>query len=537
MYTSKQAKIQSAHAFAQASRFEECLSACQSILDSFPDDPNMLLDVGGLLLAYGFLSHASNCFERVYRLNATDLRPLVNIANLSREAGNHVASKRLYAHLLERIPQNAIIRRNALVSLEYDPNTSDLERFAAAKSWGTWASTLAAEQLPCSIPVPLKGRPLRVGYVSADFCQHTVGLFIKDVLAAHNKDQVTPFLYSAGHVKDWVTAVIGKCGALREVATLDDVALAKLIRQDAVDVLVDLSGHTAGSRLTVFAHRPAPVQVSWLGYFATTGLSDMDAVFLDAWHAPPGMEQWFTEQIIRLPSGRFCYTPVPFAPEVAPSPHLINGYITFGCFNNTAKLNDNVLTLWADVLKQVPGSRLILKWRTFHDAGLRQTVLTKFQDLGVAPGRLDLRGPSFHADLLREYADIDIALDPFPFTGGLTSCEALWMGVPVVTWPQNRVVSRQTFAFLSAIGLPELAANDATEYVQIAIALAKDNERRCLLREGLRQRMKTSQLCDVEGFTQSLEAVFHKLATVKCARINVATAGDAIMTRDKTSVV
>lgn len=537
MLTPWQAKIQSAHVSAQASRVEECLATCQQILNDFPDNPNTLLDVGGLLLGYGFLSLARNCFELVYSRNASDMRPLVNIANLSREAGDHATSKRLYAYLLERIPNNAVIRRNALVSLEYDPNTSDLERFAAAKSWGVWASDLAKEQQPRLTPISLKDRPLHVGYVSADFCQHTVGLFIKDVLAAHNKNHITPIFYNAGQVKDWVTAAIGKYGTLREVATLDDVALAQLIRHDAVDVLVDLSGHTAGSRLTVFAHRPAPVQVSWLGYFATTGLTAMDAVFLDAWHAPPGTEKWFTEQIIKLPFGRFCYTPVPFAPEVAPPPHLINGHITFGCFNNTAKLNDDVLALWADVLKQVPGSRLILKWRTFHDAGLRQTVLTKFQDLGVVPDRLDLRGPSFHADLLREYAEIDIALDPFPFTGGLTSCEALWMGVPVVTWPQSRVVSRQTFAFLSAIGLPELAANDATEYMQIAIALAKDNERRCLLREGLRQRMKTSQLCDVEGFAQSLEAVFHELATVKYARINIATAGDAIMTRDKTSVV
>ena len=136
----------------------------------------------------------------------------------------------------------------------------------------------------------------------------------------------------------------------------------------------------------------------------------MDAVLLDAWHAPPGTEQWFTEQIIRLPFGRFCYTPPPFAPEVAPPPHLRNGHITFGCFNNTAKLNDDVLTLWAAILNQVPDSRLILKWRTFHDVELRQSVLTQFQALGVDPGRLELRGPSFHADLLREYADIDIAL-------------------------------------------------------------------------------------------------------------------------------
>lgn len=350
-----------------------------------------------------------------------------------------------------------------------------------------------------------KARSLRLGYVSADLCQHTVGLFIKDVLKAHDPSRVEVFAYSAGQVNDWVTDQIRTDCTLRDISTLDDSALAALIRADAIDVLIDLSGHTAGSRLTAFAYRPAPVMVSWLGYFATTGLDCIDAVILDEWHAPPGTEAQFVEPIIRLPGGRFCYQPVPFAPEVAPLPAPQRGFVTFGCFNNTAKLNDGVFDLWARVLLAVPDSRLVLKWRTFNDEALRQKVTQAFVDRGIAAERLELRGPSFHAEMLKEYGDIDIALDPFPFTGGLTSCEALWMGVPVVTWPQSRVVSRQTFAFLSAIGLPQLAAQSADDYVAIARDLAADLPALQTLRAGLRERMLASPLMDVQGFARRFE--------------------------------
>ena len=303
-----------------------------------------------------------------------------------------------------------------------------------------------------------------------------------------------------------MTNEIGAACTLRDVSALDDAALAAQIRSDGIDVLLDLSGHTAGSRLTAFAYRPAPVMASWLGYFATTGLPCMDAVLLDEWHAPEGTEAQFVEPIVRLPAGRFCYQPVPWAPaEVAPLPCERNGPIAFGCFNNTAKLNEDVFGAWSRVLQAVPDSRLIVKWRTFNDDAFRHKVTQAFVARGIAAERIELRGPSFHVDLLKEYADIDIALDPFPFTGGLTSCEALWMGVPVVTWPQGRVVSRQTWALLNQIGLPELAAHDTDDYVRIAVELANDRERLVGLRSTLRGRMRASPLMDVVGFTRHLE--------------------------------
>ena len=497
-----------AHAqqLASQARFDEFIIVCEQVIQSCGNDVDALLGVGALLQSFGFLSAARQCFLRVRSLSPEDARPLVNLANVAQQAGDHAECRRLYAVLSARLPDHPVIRRNALLSFEYDPDVADSERLAHAKAWGEWAIARAGGPQRRPAFNALNGRPLRVGYVSADLCQHTVGLFVKDVLAAHDTARVAAYAYSAGQVNDWVTAAVRNACVFRDVAALDDVALARQIREDSIDVLVDLSGHTSGSRLTVFAHRPAPVQVTWLGYFASTGLPVMDAVLLDEWHAPPGTEAQFVEPVVRLPGGRFCYTPVPFAPvEVASPPCAAKEHVTFGCFNNTSKFNPDVLALWARVLAAVPDSRLVLKWRTFQDSALCESVRAAFGKFGIAPERLELRGASFHADVLKEYADIDIALDPFPFTGGLTSCEALWMGVPVVTWPQSRVVSRQTYAFLSAIGLPELAAKDGDDYVRIAAELAADPARLHVLRAGLRDRMRASPLCDVTGFTRDLE--------------------------------
>ena len=509
---------------AQSAHFPEMLGTCQQILAAHSGDVNALLDVGVLLLNFGYLARARECFERAQLLAPQDLRAPMNLANLARDSGEHATAQRLYEALQVAQPNNPVIRRNALVSQEYNPAVTDAQRLANACAWGDWAIAQAGgwqARPPLrsrSGPDAVALRPLRIGYVSADLCQHTVGLFVKDVLQAHNSPSggvgakpVTVFAYSSGKVSDWVSDAIRATCTWRDVSGLDDVALAALIRQDQMDVLIDLSGHTAGSRLTVFAHRPAPVQVAWLGYFATTGLRYIDAVLLDEWHAPAGTQAQFAEPIVHLPGGRMCYQPVPWAPAVAPPPCLQAGYITFGSFNNTGKLNAGVFDVWSQVLAAVPRSRLVLKWRSLADEALCDAVRTAFAGRGIDPSRIELRTASFHVDVLLQYADIDIALDPFPFTGGLTSCEALWMGVPVVTWPQGRVVSRQTFAFLSAIGLAEFAAKDAADYVHIAQTLAANRPKLSHLRSALRNTMQASSLMDVARFTRQLEATLHDL--------------------------
>jgi protein O-GlcNAc transferase len=460
---------------AETGRFKEFVRTCDEQALLYADDVETQLRLGILLQNYGFLGIARRCFEKAQLLLPNDVRPALNIAVLARDLGQPASSRYIYTELLKRAPDHPIIRRNALTSAEYDPEVSDEQRLAQAKAWCEWAKSQVnlaetPHQAETLQPVPQfhADRTLRVGFVSPDFCQHTVGLLVKDTLKEFNRSRVEPILYNAGAVNDWVTEELRSSLTLRDVSSLDDAALATLIKQDAIDVLVDLSGHTAGSRLTVFVYQPAPVQVSWLGYFATTGLDTMDAVLLDPVHAPPGTESQFVEAIVRLPHTRWCYQPVPFAPTVAPLPADLNGFITFGSFNNTAKYHPAVHDLWASLLLLVPNSRLILKWRTFHDEAFAASVLAQYTAKGIDASRVEFRGPSFHAQLLEQYGDVDIALDPFPFSGGLTSCEALW--------------------------------------------LANDVEGLRLMRSSMRERMKVSPLMDLAEFTRHLEDALIKLA-------------------------
>jgi len=296
-----------------------------------------------------------------------------------------------------------------------------------------------------------------------------------------------------------------------QIFGLSDPEAAALILRDAIDILVDLSGHTAKNRLPLFALRPAPVQVSWLGYFGTTGLDSMDYLVMDKWAAPPGEEQWCAEAVARLPHGRFCYAPPDYAPEPADPPTLTRGYVTFGSFNNVTKIGPDVVNLWAAVLQAAPRSRLVIKWKSLDEPDARRRLAEAFVAAGVDPGRLELRGFSPHAEMLAQYGEIDIALDPFPFGGGLTSCEALWMGVPVLTLPGDRPASRQTIGFLETLGLSNWVATSPADYVSRAAAFASDPIRLREQRRSIRPRMAASPLCNGVLFARDLEAAYRQM--------------------------
>lgn len=469
-------------------------------------DPGLVdahLNLGVLLEHEGVLSEAIARYQRVLALQPEHAAALNNISIALQESGRIEQSLAYGQAALRRSRDDHRLASNILMSMQYLPAVAERVLFDTAVTFGQ-----RFPSLPRPAMAPVRGRPLRIGYVSADLLSHPVGLFLREVLPRHDRDGFEVFCYSCGERRDHVTDQIAAASRFRAVAHESHETLGAIIRADGVDVLVDLAGHTAGNRLPVFALRPAPVQISWLGYFATTGLPAMDFVVLDHGHAPPGTEQHFTERILRLPGNRFCYVPVPFAPEVAPPPFERNGVVTFGSFNNTAKVNDEVLLAWARILGAVDGSRLVLKWRTLGDPVLRSRIHDVFAAAGADPARVELRPASTHRELLEQYADVDVALDPFPFSGGHTSCEALWMGVPVVTLPQQRVVSRQTWSFLRNLGLQELAAADVEGYVNAAVALAKAPQRLRQYRQSLRERMRGSPLCDPAGFTRSLEAAY-----------------------------
>lgn len=369
----------------------------------------------------------------------------------------------------------------------------------------------------CHAPAPAftfaprpAGRRWKIGYVSADLCSHPVGYFLAPVVAAHDRARFEVIAYSSTRNEDEVTRAIERhCDRFVRVATLDDEQLARRVHEDAVDVLFDLSGHTAHHRLLTFARKPAPVQVSWMGYPFTTGLSAMDYFVSDRFETPEGHERWFTEELVRLPHGYVCVLPPPAAPPVGPLPAATEPMFTFGCFNNLSKTTPEVIALWSEILATTRPSRLFLRTRELDDPAVRRGVAERFARHGVAEDQLLLVGGAPHGELLASYGRVDLALDPFPYCGGLTTCESMWMGVPVVTLPSDRFCGRHSFSHLSNVGLAEFAAESKPAYVELARKWRGDLEGLATLRASLRARMQASPLVDGARFTRALE---HEMA-------------------------
>jgi predicted O-linked N-acetylglucosamine transferase (SPINDLY family) len=303
-----------------------------------------------------------------------------------------------------------------------------------------------------------------------------------------------------------------------EVVGVSDDALAAQIRADRIDILFDLAGHTADHRLLVFTRRPAPIQITWMGYVGTTGVKEMDYLLADRFHVPPAAEVHYCEQILRMPHGYVCYDPPPIAPSVGPLPALGRGFVTFGSFNNAAKLTSEVLALWAEIVRRVPRSRLLLASPALGGATARERIGSAFEAAGGDRERLELRGGLAWPDLLAAYNTVDVALDPFPYSGGITTCEALWMGVPVVTCPGETFASRHSLSHLSNVGLTETVAGDRREYGDAAVRLAGDLPHLASIRAGLRDRMAASPLCDGDRFARDLLSILRDVWRQWCRK-------------------
>jgi predicted O-linked N-acetylglucosamine transferase (SPINDLY family) len=305
--------------------------------------------------------------------------------------------------------------------------------------------------------------------------------------------------------------------AWHDVFQVRDDELAERVRQERIDILFDLDAHAGRERLLVFARQPAPVQVTWAGYVGTTGLAAMDYLLADRWHAPEGTDAYYREKILRLPDGYVCFEPPAYAPEVAALPAVRNGFVTFGSFNQITKTNAQVISLWARVLERVPGSRLLLKYRGFDDPALQAAFVRMFADKGIASERLELQGKSAHSDLLATYQRVDIGLDTFPYSGGLTTCEALWMGVPVVTLPGATFAGRHSLSHLSNVGLTETISLSEQEYVNCAVRLASDLPHLATIRRTLRTKVASSPLCDAPRFAGNWSVQMRDIWRNECA--------------------
>jgi protein O-GlcNAc transferase len=462
-------------------------------------------------------AEAIACYEQVLAVQPDNAEAHSNLGRVFTLQGRLDEAVARYEHALALRPDYREALANLLLWLQY----SDREPqaiFEAHRRWGE----LVERGLPPPAPhlnTRDPQRRLRVGYLSSDFRQHSVPWFLSPLLAAHDREAVEVFCYAEVPQPDAVTARFqGLADHWRSIVGMSDAALEARIRADRIDILVDMVGHAGVNRLPVFARRPAPVQVDWLGYLNTTGLTAMDYRLVDAITDPPGVADAFaTETLVRLNTWA-CFEPYPQAPAPGAPPCLEADIVTFGSFSSAAKLGDPVLDVWSEILRRVPDSRLLLKGATLDDDGARSHLLARFAQRGVAADRIQLTGwiPST-AEHLALYNAIDIGLDPFPHNGVTTTCEGLWMGVPIVALLGNRHCARISGSFLTQVGLPELIAEDAASYVEIAVRLAGGAGRLTELRRSLRPRMAASSLCDAPAFARDVEAAYRTMWRRWCA--------------------
>ena len=490
----------------------KALHAFSEVICLDPSHHQAWNNLGELHCNAGRVAKARACFRKALYYRSDFLEAQINLANLYMQ---YDAAKgiQLFKTLVSLYPENAEVRSNLVFAMHYSDNFSRDDIFRETRNLGdkfyNRSQSINNESLAtCKI----EHRQLRVGFVSADFHQHPGGVFFQALARHHDRSQFYFVCYDNSDKRDLITDDIQRQveGWRCVVGTTDD-ELIELIQSDGIDILIDLSGHTAGQRLSVFARKPVPVQASWLGWFNTTGLKSIDYLIVDPLMVQGGEEKYLVEKVAYLPNGRFCYTPPFLCPDIEALPARDNGYITFGCFNNLAKITDQVIAVWAAILAKVPFSHLVLKSPNFKDHEMRQRFKRRFMAHSISAERIELRQHSLPYFVMVEYGDIDIALDPFPYGGGLTSCEALWMGVPVVTLPGELPVSRQTESFLKAVDLPGCVARNKKEYIELACALAANFERLSALRSGLRDKMAGSSLCDGQQFAIDFGEVLHKI--------------------------
>lgn len=444
-----------------------------------------------------------------------------NLANCYNQLGRMTEALQHYRETLRLNPALADTASSIAACINYEPTTTPQDVIEAHRDWsrrfaGAGTDT-GAKRIRTWNNDRNPERRLRIGLVSPDLRRHPVAALCAATLERLDKSLVEVFCYYNFPSGDAVTERLRKTTTgWRDIAKLGDDEVVAAIQADGIDILIDLAGHTTHNRLGVFARKPAPIQVSWLGYFNTTGLDSIDYFLTDPHSSPTEQDAFFVEKLVRLPHTRFCYEPWEFVPEVSALPATEHGYITFGCFNNLSKLNARVLALWARILAAVPQSRLVIQAGSLNDTANRERFAALATDLGIANDRIELRSFVPLEQAARAYHGIDIALDPFPFCGGMTSFESLWMGVPVVTLEQPLIAGRQTLAMLHNLGHPEWIARDEDQYVAIATGLANNIEQLAAIRRELRPQFAKSALADYAGFardfTAALRGLWHRWA-------------------------
>ena len=507
-----------------AGRNADAALAHRRALELNPGLAQAWYNLGALLQEDGSLEQAERCYLSAAPLIDADSDHALwvllrnNLGLLLQNLGRQQEALDLYRRALAERPQEAGLRSNLLFVVNSLPGTDPRQVLDEHRAWAErFADSLAPAALAhANRPDP--ERALHICYVSADFRQHAVAYFLEPVLRHHRHDRFKIYCYSNCARPDSVTQRL-RNGAdhWRDITALDDQDAARLVRDDGIDILVDLSGHTGGNRLLLFARKPAPIQMTWLGYHGTTGMAAIDYRITDPYVDPPSRaEACYRERLRRLPQTMVCYQPPAEAPEVNALPAIERGHVTFGSFNSFSKLNAPTMRAWARMLSRLPGSRL--RVRGVPAGGAFERLLAVFDGEGVSADRIDAVGRLPYRDYLAQYLQADLALDPYPYNGSTTTLESLWMGIPVISLAGVAGLSRCAASHLCNVGLPELIARSWDDYLRIGVELATDLPRLARLRAGLRERIRVSPLLDAARFGADLETVYRDAWREWCAR-------------------
>lgn len=460
---------------------------------------------------------AIECYLAAIRINPRYAEARTNLGNVFKEQGDIDSAITLYREAIALKHNMSVLDSNLLLALHYQKTST---RASLAEEHRQWNLRHALPLYPTPPIHPNRRDPerrLRIGYVSADFREHPVARFMQPILENHDRSHFELYAYSSVTKTDRVTTRLQRYSdTWRDASRLSDTELTEVVRKDEIDILVDLSAHTAGSRLLVFARKPAPVQVTYLAYCSTTGLDAIDYRLTDRYLDPLGVAlDLYSEATEFLPDCYWCYSAPELEIEPGPPPSERTGQVTFGCLNNFCKVSPEVLRCWARILTATKDSTLLLYVRPGEH---RARVSRILEECGVNPNRAQFVGRQSFAEYFATYNRIDIALDPFPFTGGTTSCDALWMGVPVITMTGETAVSRGGSSLLHNLRLDNLVTENEADYVQVASALASDSGERARLRTNLRRMMIQSPLMDAARFTRNLEAAYRRMWVAWCRR-------------------
>lgn len=487
---------------------ESALASYKEALRIRPEYAEAHNNLGKLWSELGNPDEAVASYKR-----ALELRPGIaevhnNLGNSLCDLGELQEAVANFERALQINPDYADAHSNLLMCLQYDVDVDAPSLKGAHIQWDRQHG--ACSPTPKNIDdVTVRSKyPLKIGLVSPDFALHIIGFLTVRLLENADSRKLQFYCYSDRPAEDEYTRRFEKAShQWKRVYGLSDDELADQIREDQIDILFDLTGHTANNRLTMFARKPSPVQISWAGYVGTTGLASIDYVLADRFHIPEGDDEHFVERVLRLPESYVCYDPPVHALPVSELPAHENGFVTFGCFSNPSKINGRLIENWSRILHETGDSRILLKYKGLDTPHNRERILSVFRRNGIGEQRVTIEGRAPHVEMLQRYHAVDIALDTVPYSGCVTTCEALWMGVPVVTIPGRTFAGRHSYSHLSNVGCTYSIAKDYDEYVDIAASLARDLDRLNSIRRGLRQQLETSTLCDGSRFADAFSGL------------------------------